>query len=351
MKALVARGVGQYNVEKIPVPKPGIGDILIRVEACGVCAGDVKASHKAARFWGGDGMPGYCEPPFIPGHEIVGEIAALGDGVDPAFAVGDRVVTEQIVPCRECLYCREGKYWLCDPHNVYGFKNHLPGGMAEYMILPKNSINYAIDKALPIEKAILIEPYACSLHGVHRAEICAEHTVVVSGTGTLGLGMIAAIRQRSPKTLIALDMLDQRLEVAKRFGVEYAINPGKEDAVRRVLDLTGGYGCDVYIEVAGHPSSVRQGLEMIRKGGSFVEFSVFDAPTTADWSIIGDAKEIVIRGSQLSPHCYPETIEGITSGQTPTDGVVTHTFALENWARAYEVAQSGDAIKVIIVPA
>ncbi len=351
MRALVAHGPGdQYRLETVPVKEPGPGEILIKVEACGICAGDVKARHNTARFWGGDGMPGYCEPPFIPGHEFVGEIVAMGGDVEGGFKIGDRVVSEQIVPCGTCRYCRAGKYWLCDPHNVYGFKNHLPGGMAEYAILPKRSINYVIPKDLPIEKAVLIEPFACSLHGVEQGRIQVDDVVVLAGAGTLGLGMIGAIKKRNPKKFIVLDMNDMRLEKAKEFGADIVINPGKEDAVKRVMEETGGYGCDVYLEVTGHPSSVGQGLEMICKGGRFVEFSVMSGTSTVDWSIIGDAKEIVIYGSQLSPYCFSRTIEGIKDGTMPTDGVVSHIFPLEKWEEAYETAESGRGIKVVLKP-
>ena len=295
-------------------------------------------------------MPGYCEPPFIPGHEFVGEIVAMGGDIVGGFKIGDRVVSEQIVPCGTCRYCRAGKYWLCDPHNVYGFKKHLPGGMAEYAILPRRSINYVIPKELPIEKAVLIEPFACSLHGVEQGRIQVDAVVVLAGAGTLGLGMIGAIKKRNPKKFIVLDMNDMRLDKAREFGADIVINPGKEDAVKRVMEETGGYGCDVYLEVTGHPSSVGQGLEMICKGGRFVEFSVMSGTSTVDWSIIGDAKEIVIYGSQLSPYCFSRTIEGIKDGTMPTDGVVSHIFPLEKWEEAYETAESGRGIKVVLKP-
>ncbi len=350
MRALVARGQGKYALESVPVPKPGADDILIRVEACGICAGDVKATHPTSRFWGGDGMPGYCEPPFIPGHEFIGEIVEPGENVSERFRIGDRIATEQIVPCGRCRYCRQGKYWLCDPHNVYGFKNYLNGGMAEYAILPKGSINYVIPKSLPMEKAILIEPYACSLHGVRRGNISVDDVVVLAGAGTLGLGMVGAIKLRNPKLLIVLDMSDARLEKAKQFGADVTINPAKENALEKVLSLTGGYGCDVYLEVTGHPSAVQQGLDMIAKGGTFVEFSVMSGPSTNDWSIIGDTKEITVRGSQLSPYCYETTIENIVSGITPTDGVVSHIFPLDEWEEAFRVAESGKGIKVVLTP-
>lgn len=350
MRALVVRGQGQYALEELPIPTPGEEDILLKVEACGICAGDVKATHPTARFWGGDGMPGYCEPPFTPGHEFIGRIVAKGSRVSEEFPIGARVATEQIVPCGTCKYCREGKYWLCDPHNVYGFKSYLNGGMAEYVILPKGSINYVIPEEMPMEQAALIEPYACALRGVHQADIHVDDVVVVAGAGTLGLGMVGAIKLRNPKKLIVLDMVDARLEKAKEFGADVVLNPGKVDAIQAVKDMTGGYGCDVYIEVTGHPSAVGQGLEMICKGGTFVEFSVMSGPSTVDWSIIGDTKEITIRGSQLSPYCFATTIQDIASGRVPTNGVVTHKFPLEQWQEAFRVAESREALKVVLVP-
>jgi len=348
MKALVARGQGQYALEQVPVPEIGPGDALVRVEACGICAGDVKATHPTARFWGGDGMPGYCEPPFIPGHEFVGKVVAVGEGC--SLKVGDRVVSEQLVPCGACRYCRQGKYWLCAPHDVYGFKKYLNGAMAEYVRLPKGSINYVIPDSMPLDKAALIEPFSCSLHGVRQADVKVDDVVVLAGAGTLGLGMVGALKMRNPKMLIVLDMVDARLEKAKEFGADLVINPAKEDAVAKVLELTDGYGCDVYLEVTGHPSAVQQGLDMICKGGTFVEFSVMSGPSTNDWSIIGDAKEITIRGSQLSPYCYETTIENLLNGKTPADGVVSHRFPLEQWEEAFRVAEGKEAFKVVLIP-
>ena len=347
MKALVAVGPGKYALREVPTPMPGEGEILVKVEACGICAGDIKASHGAARFWGGDGMPGYCKPPFIPGHEFFGRVAAVGSHTPGGFRVGDRITTEQIVPCGSCFYCKRGQYWLCDPHDVYGFKQTLNGGMAEYALLPKGSINYHLPEQLTLEQAVLIEPYACSLHGVRQGQIQKEDVVVLAGAGTLGLGMVNALRQLAPKEIIVLDLIDSRLELARQFGADVTLNPSKCDALEEVLRRTGGVGCDVYIEATGHPAAVQQGLDMIRKGGTFVEFSVMSGPSTIDWSIIGDTKEITIRGSQLSPHCFPDVIQAMEAGTLRTGGVVTHRFPLEDWEEAYRTAQTKQALKVI----
>lgn len=346
MNALVALGPRDYEYKRIPVPVPGDGEILVKVEICGICAGDIKASHGTSRFWGGDGMPEFCEPPFVPGHEFVGRVAAIGNKVKGDFKVGDRVVSEQIVPCGNCYYCRRDKYWLCAPHDVYGFKKYLNGGMAEYVLLPGRSINYHVPEELTAEQAVLIEPYACSLHGVRQSKASVDDVVVLAGAGTLGLGMVNVLRKRNPKKLIVLDMLENRLRLAKKFGADIILNPAKENAVEKILEITNGVGCDIYIEATGHPSAVQQGLDVIRKGGTFTEFSVMSGPSTVDWSIIGDAKEITITGSQLSPYCFETVIEDIRNGTMRTDGVVTHIFELKEWKEAFKVAQTKEALKV-----
>ena len=261
------------------------------------------------------------------------------------------MISEQIVPCGDCWYCRRGLYSLCGPHNVYGFKHYLNGGMAEYAVLPKGSRNYHVPDDFSVEEAALVEPFACSLHGVRQAQISPEDTVVLAGAGTLGLGMIQAIRAFFPcKYLIVLNLMDRRLALAKEFGADVVINPKETDTVRQVLELTDGVGCDVYIEATGHPAAVQQGLDMIRKAGTFVEFSVMSGPSTIDWSIIGDAKEITVRGSQLSPNCYPDVIEGFRKKLYRAEGVVSHRFPLEDWDKAYQTARTSEAVKVILVP-
>lgn len=338
MKALVAYGKGDYRFEpNYPTPECGPDDIIIKTEGCGVCAGDLKCQHGAAMFWGDETQPSWVKPPFIPGHEFLGTIVELGENVKN-FEIGDRITADQIVPCGECKFCKDGHYWMCQPHNIFGFQNENNGGMAEYVRYPKTSVLHKVPKSMKLEDALLIEPYGCSKHCVDRAQIGCEDVVVISGAGTLGLGMITYARMKNPKKLIVLDMMDVRLEKAKEFGADIVMNPSKTDVVKEILDMTDGYGCDIYIEATGHPSSVIQGLSMIRKLGRFVEFSVFGAPTTVDWSIIGDRKELDVLGSHLSPYCYPFVIENIENGNLKTEGILSRTFPIEQWEEAFEYA-------------
>lgn len=351
MKALVAYAPGDYRLETVDTPRAAGGELIVKIEGCGICAGDTKSYAGAKSLWGGNGQPNYIKAPVIPGHEFVGTVVETGPD-QQEFKIGDRVVADQIVPCETCRFCKTGHYWMCQKHDIFGFQTNVNGGMAEYMRYPEASLKYKIPDDMPLEQALLIEPYACAKHAVDRANPGNEDVVVLAGAGTLGLGMVGALRKRNPAMLIVLDMNDKRLAKAKAFGADLVLNPGGEDAVQRVKDLTDGYGCDIYIEATGHPSSVNQGLDMVRKLGRFVEFSVFGEPATVDWSIIGDRKELDLLGAHLSPYCYSPVIQWIGDGTLPTEGVVTHKFPLEKWQEAFHIAKTGegDAIKVAIIP-
>ena len=342
MKALVAYSDSEYRlVTDFPTPECGPDDVIIKTEGCGVCAGDLKCMSGAGMFWGDETQPSWVDPPFIPGHEFVGVAVAVGENVHD-IKVGDRLAPDQIVPCGECRFCKTGKYWMCQPHKIFGFFKDLNGGMAEYVRLPKGAVMHQVPKDLPIEKALLIEPYGCSKHCVDRADIQSEDIVVLSGAGTLGLGMVTYARRRDPKLLIVLDLDDDRLAMAKKFGADLVWNPKKMDVVKAIMEITDGYGCDTYIEATGAPESVVQGMQMIRKLGRFVEFSVFSRETSLDWSIIGDRKELDVLGSHLSPYCFPYVIENIHNGNLQTDGVVTSLYSLEEWEMAFEKAKGKD---------
>ncbi|WP_167751409.1 MDR/zinc-dependent alcohol dehydrogenase-like family protein [Lentibacillus salicampi] len=351
MHAIVAYAPEDYRFEEVKTPElENDQEMIIQLEGCGICAGDLKAYGGAPSFWGDEKQPPYIKAPMIPGHEFIGRIVQKGDAVKD-FEIGDRVISEQIVPCENCRFCNRGEYWMCERHDLYGFQNNVNGGMAEYMKFTKEGINYKVPEELPLEKAVLIEPYACSMHAVERADAKLDDIVVLSGAGTLGLGMVAALRRKNPKKIVVLDMKDDRLELARKFGADLVLNPGKVDVEKEIKEMTDGYGCDIYIEATGNPKSVEQGLSMIRKLGRFVEFSVFGDPVTVDWSIISDRKELDLLGSHLGPYCYPTVIDGITDGTLPTEGVVTHKLPLEEFEKGFELMKKGDqSLKIVLEP-
>jgi threonine dehydrogenase-like Zn-dependent dehydrogenase len=353
MRAVVAYAPGDYRMETVPVPRAGADDIIIKVEGCGICAGDIKSYVGAESFWGGNGQPPYIKAPMIPGHEFIGDVVEIGENVAKAgkVKIADRLISEQIVPCWECRFCKSGEYWMCEKHDVYGFQHNVNGGFAEYMRYPKESINHHVPKELPLEKAILVEPFACSAWCVKRANIQLDDFVVLAGAGTLGLGMVGCARLRNPKTLVVLDTKPERLELAKKFGADLVMNPLEQNVVKIVKEMTGGYGCDIYIEATGQPDAVVQGLQMIRKLGRFVEFSVFSHDVTVDWSIISDRKQLDILGVHLGPYCYPFVIDAISNGRLPTEGVVTHRLPLEEYQKGLDMMKKGDkSLKIVLEP-
>jgi threonine dehydrogenase-like Zn-dependent dehydrogenase len=353
MQAVICHGPENYVLEEVPVPTPGPGEALIKVEAVGICASDLKCYHGAAKFWGDANRPAWADTEAIPGHEFVGTVVQLDDVAAERWgiALGDRVVAEQIVPCWKCRYCLDGKYWMCQPHDMFGFKRRTPGAMAEYMVYNSDALVHKVSPDLPPAHAAFAEPLSCALHAVERAEITFEDVVVVAGCGPIGLGMIAGSKSKNPKLVIALDMAPDKLALATECGADLTINIAEEDAVAKVKELTDGYGADVYIEGTGHPSAVAQGLNLLRKLGTYVEYSVFGSDVTVDWSIISDDKELDVRGAHLGPHCWPAAIRMIESGRLPMDKICTHQLPLADFQKGLELVSSGkESIKVSLIP-
>ena len=354
MHVVVCHGPEDYRLEELPVPVPGPGEALVRVEAVGICASDLKCYHGAAKFWGDQTRPAYAEKGAVPGHEFVGEVVDLDHEAARRWgvSVGDRVVSEQIVPYWQCRYCRRGEYWLCEPHVVYGFKTRRPGAMASYMVFPAEAIVHKVAKSLMPAHAAFAEPLACGLHAVERADIRFGDVVVVAGCGPIGLSMVAGAAAKSPRAVIALDMSATRLDIASLCGATRTIDITQEDPVDAVNAYTDGFGADVYLEATGHPASVPQGLNILRKRGTFVEYGVFAADVTVDWSIISDDKELTVLGAHLGPNCWPTAIQMLESGRLPMDRICTHQLPLDQFQAGLDLVGDGTtSIKVSLIPA
>ena len=353
MQAVICHGPEDYQIATVPVPTPGPGEALIKVEAVGICASDLKCYHGAPKFWGDANRPAWAETEVIPGHEFVGTVVQLDDAAATRWdiAVGDRVVAEQIVPCWKCRYCLDGKYWMCAPHDMFGFKRRTPGAMAEFMVYSADALVHRVSPDLPPAHAAFAEPLSCALHAVERGTLTFDDVVVVAGCGPIGLGMIAGAKAKNVRLVVALDLSPAKLELAGACGADVMINIGEEDPVARVKELTDGYGADVYLEGTGHPSAVGQGLNLLRKLGTYVEYSVFGSDVTVDWSIISDDKELDVRGAHLGPHCWPAAIRMIESGVLPLDRICTHQLPLAEFQQGLDLVAAGDqSVKVTLIP-
>jgi threonine dehydrogenase-like Zn-dependent dehydrogenase len=353
MGAVVCHGPQDYRFEELAVPAPSSGEVLVRVLSVGICASDLKCYQGAPFFWGDDRREGYCQPPVTPGHEFVGEVVALGENAEEQYglSVGDLAVSEQIVPCWSCRYCTRGQYWMCQQHDIYGFRKRTFGAMAEFMIYPAGALNHQVPRSVPPHHAAFVEPLACAIHATQRGNIELDDHVVVAGCGPIGLGIVATARRKNPSMLIALDMSDDRLDLARACGADITLNPSSTDVVGEIRELTDGYGCDVYIEATGHPDAVAQGLHMLRKLGTFVEFSVMRDPVTVDWTIIGDTKELNIHGAHLGAYSYPIAIDMIADNVLPMERIVTHQLPLTEFQEGLDLVKAGTkSVKVTLNP-
>ncbi|GEN22844.1 zinc-binding dehydrogenase [Halomonas cupida] len=351
MNAVVCHAPYDYRLENRDTPRPGPNELLLKIVACGICASDCKCRSGAAMFWEGDDP--WVKAPVAAGHEFFGEVVELGEGAAEHFGVslGDRAIAEQIVPCNKCRYCTSGHYWMCEVHNIHGFQRVVAeGGMAEYLKIGSTGRVHRIPEEVSEDDAAFIEPMSCAVHAVNRGDIQLDDVVVIAGAGAIGLGMVQIAHLKTPRKLIVIDMVDERLELARQFGADMVLNPARDDVEAEVRAVTDGYGCDVYIEATGVPAGVVQGLNLIRKLGRFVEFSVFGKETSVDWSIIGDRKELDVRGAHLAPYTYPVTIDLFARGLITSKGIVTHRLALEDFHQGFELADSTDSIKVLLRP-
>jgi len=349
MHAVVIYGKEDFRYEEVPKPKPGEGEVLVRIRKCGICAADPKIYHGKAYF----SEIAYSYAPIIAGHEFVGEVAELGPGAKEKYGlnIGDKAIMEHIVPCGECYYCRRGLYNLCINGKVPGVTG-VNGGWAEYMLYPRGSIIHKLPDKLSWKEAVLIEPLACAVHGVERVGVGLNDNVVIIGDGPIGMLMLEVVLEKNPNLVIVAGHHDSRLRVAKDIGADLVINSKKEDVVERVKAETDGIGADVVLEAAGSPSAVREAVSMLRKRGRLLIYGVYAEEAAIDWSIISDIKELEIYGGHLAPFMYPVAIRLLAEGKIDADKIVTHDFPLKEWRKAIETAEKriGGAIKVAMTP-
>ena len=247
-QSVVIHGKEDFRYAAFEIPELGEEEVLVEIESCGICAADPKIYYGTAYF----AEVAYRNAPIVAGHEFMGRVVGLGPGAASRFGlkIGERAIAENIVPCGECFWCRRGEYNLCDPHTVFGISGY-NGGWAKQMVYPKGSLVHKVPENVSWSDAAIVEPLACALHGVNRAQIQFGDTVVVVGCGPIGLLMIQGAKLKSPKQVIAIDLNDHRLQVAQDLGASLVINPLREDVVERVRSVTeDGIGCDAPFALA-----------------------------------------------------------------------------------------------------
>ncbi len=248
MKALLLSEYKKLSVVDMPTPEFGDDEVLVRVKACGICGSDIH---------GYDGSTGRRIPPLVMGHEAAGVIERAGRAVE-GFKPGDRVTFDSTVSCGKCDFCRSGNINLCDNRTVLGvscgdYRRH--GAFAEYVSVPAR-ILYKLPDTLPFERAALIEAVSIAVHAVSRYVPKADDTVVVVGSGMIGVLVIQVLREKGCRSIVAVDLDEQKLALAKRMGATHTLNPKAGDVPAAVRQLTGGKGADASYEVVGHSDTV-----------------------------------------------------------------------------------------------
>jgi L-iditol 2-dehydrogenase len=343
MKAIVCYGFGKQHKfeQQVPIPEVGPGEVLVKVDASGICAAD-----RAMYF---DTAPWQLPFPFIPGHEFTGTVVDLGEGAAELHGVqvGDRTVAELNVTHGNDFYTQRGLYHLTDTMDVIGAT--LDGGWAEYMKYPASAVVYKIPQEMSKKAAVYVEPLANAIHGVERANIQFGDVVVVAGGGPIGMGMLQAARLKTPKALILLNPSAPKRKLALGLGADYAFDPTKPDYKETLYDLTNGRGFDVYLEASGGTESFELALETARKAATIVVFGVYKKKAAVDLNIFGEFKELNILGGHLAPFTYPIAIDLMARGLINGDAVVTHLFPLEQMTEALELPKSDTEAQIKVV--
>ena len=320
MKALVLTEYNKFEVQQIEKPDFSADEVLVKIEACGICGSDVH---------GMDGSTGRRQPPMVMGHEAAGVIEAVGANVE-GFAVGERVTFDSTIYCGECHFCQAGDINLCNNRRVVGvscdeYKSQ--GAFAEYLVLPPR-ILYKFGKDLDFAKACMVEPLSIAFHAVNITDIPLGASVVVIGTGIIGQMVLQTVRRAGCGLLVAVDLDDDRLAKATKHGADYGLNSGNVDIVEEVKKLTNGKMADIVFEAVGAEITVRTGISCLRKGGAMtiigniapnINFPLQEVVT----------RELKIQGSCASSGEYPACLEFLERGLIDVSDAISAVESME----------------------
>ncbi|MFA4982224.1 MAG: zinc-dependent dehydrogenase [Candidatus Omnitrophota bacterium] len=328
------------RLEERPRPTPGAGEILVRIEASGICGTDCLEWYRIHRV------------PLVLGHEIAGVIVETGKGVK-RYKVGDRVSVSHHVPCGKCRFCRAGHETVCDMLRKTNFD---PGGFSEFVRVPKINVEkgvYIIPKNVSFEEATFIEPLACVIRGHRLAGMKKGKSVLVIGSGISGLLHIKLARSAGAGRIFATDISDFRLKAAKKAGAHLAINAA-EYTPERLKDMNGGLLADLVVICAGAASAIEQGLKSVERGGTILIFAATGKGVTIPLSVndLFWRNEVTVTSSYAgSPDDHREALKKIASKKVKVCDMITHRFGLEDAVKGFRlVAEAKESIKVIIEP-
>jgi L-iditol 2-dehydrogenase len=343
MKALLLSEYSRLQVVNVPMPRPGPDDVLVKVEACGICGSDVH---------GYDGSSGRRIPPLVMGHEAAGVVAAPGSKVKD-LKEGQPVTFDSTVYCGECAFCRMGESNLCQNRQVVGvatpdFKRD--GAFAEYIVVPRRIV-HPLPEKLSLTEAAMVEPLSVAVHAVALSELPKNGSALVVGAGMIGLLVLQALREAGCSSVIVSDIDDSRLDLAKKLGATALINAKSSDTAEEAKKHTGGVGVDVALEAVGSTPTVKAAIESVRRGGTVTLIGNV-VPTVEIPLQVVVSRQLRLQGTAASAGEYPACIDMLASGRVNIKPLISMIAPLEDgpdwFARLH--AREANLMKVILTP-
>jgi threonine 3-dehydrogenase len=340
MRALVkASAAPGMEMREVPVPVIGATDVLIAVETASVCGTDLHIFH-----WD-EWAQARIRPPYVPGHEFCGTVAAVGERVQ-GIAVGDFVSAEMHVACGHCLQCRSGQAHVCQFVKILGVD--ADGAFADYVRIPASNV-WKLDASIPRDFGSLFDPFGNAVHTVLSGAIAGQ-TAAVMGCGPIGLFAIAVAKACGAATVFAIEPNAQRRALAKTMGADVLCDPVHEDVEATVKAATGGNGVDVLLEMSGHPAAIAQGFKLLRMGG---RASLLGIPAKAVLMDLADG--VIFKGATVhginGRKMYETWFQAealLRGGRIDLSPVITHRLPLERFDEAMGLLESGAASKILL---
>ncbi len=310
------------SIQEIDVEEPVIdaNEILLEVHYIGLCGSDLNAYR---------GLMPLVTFPRIPGHEISGIIIDKGPGVPSSFKIGDKATVSPYTNCGVCPACRAGRINTCEFNQTLGVQRD--GALTKKIRIPYDKV-YTNEK-LSLQELVLVEPMSVGYHAANRGEVCETDTVLLIGCGTIGMGALCAATRKGA-TLIVLDIDDKKLEIAKNFGATHLINSRKENALTRIMDLTGNEGVNVVIEAAGNPSTFVLALEAVSFAGRVISIGYSKENVNFNSQLIV-RKELNIYGSRNALRVFPSVIQMFERREKSYLDLITKTFQFDQVPEAF----------------
>ncbi len=337
-----AKGTGNMELREAPVPEPKANEVLLEIKAAGICGTDIHIKHDSFPYW----------PPVIMGHEFSGQIIEAGSEVEN-FKVGDRVVGEpHTKACGKCELCRTGNIQICAHKRSPGWG--IDGAFARYLTMPEHLL-HKIPDSMSYEDGAFVEPAANVVQDVlERGQVVANDTVVVIGPGPIGLvAVMAAKAAGAGKIIVVGTKADQamRLPIAEEIGVDAVLLADQQDAVAEVKKLTNGLGADLVVEASGAAPAISSAVGMVRRLGRITQIGLTGKDQISfPWDEAAWKVCTIVFNMSTAYTCWDRTIGLIADKKIDASKIITHKLPLEEWEKAFELVETMQGMKVLLIP-